>query len=266
MSRYNLVILAFIFCYQTVNCIAWTNPIVMAGNVRATSFGSPSIYTNQQTKVSHVFYCGDNKGLYYFQIDPKGNPGKVINIHAGSKCISISLTGTDDGKNIFVAEGVQIGNIEDAYFIESLTAGLTWKEPVQVPRENKSDGKIRSTPTILLSSLGRLWIFYSLQKSPADREIASVTRPPASTLFQNEYIVGFNVSLPYYVKSAISTEKVKDYIHLLWISDSRQPYKLMMYSQSTNSGIGWSNPIIICLLYTSPSPRDLSTSRMPSSA
>ena len=25
-------------------------------------------------------------------------------------------------------------------------------------------------------------------------------------------------------------------------------------------------PVIICLLYTSPSPRDLSTSRMPSSA
>ena len=29
---------------------------------------------------------------------------------------------------------------------------------------------------------------------------------------------------------------------------------------------GWLSPIEICLLYTSPSPRDLSTSRMPSSA
>ena len=30
--------------------------------------------------------------------------------------------------------------------------------------------------------------------------------------------------------------------------------------------IGWLRQITVCLLYTSPSPRDLSTSRMPSSA
>ena len=30
--------------------------------------------------------------------------------------------------------------------------------------------------------------------------------------------------------------------------------------------LGWTALLIVCLLYTSPSPRDLSTSRMPSSA
>ena len=35
------------------------------------------------------------------------------------------------------------------------------------------------------------------------------------------------------------------------------------YEGETPSGIGW---YVSCLLYTSPSPRDLSTSRMPSSA
>ena len=40
-------------------------------------------------------------------------------------------------------------------------------------------------------------------------------------------------------------------------------------SGKTNELVGWVNetsPLYDCLLYTSPSPRDLSTSRMPSSA
>ena len=41
-----------------------------------------------------------------------------------------------------------------------------------------------------------------------------------------------------------------------------EPYTSNLYSRRTLSG----EYIIVCLLYTSPSPRDLSTSRMPSSA
>ena len=39
-----------------------------------------------------------------------------------------------------------------------------------------------------------------------------------------------------------------------------------LYPVPLPSGIGLEGAGIICLLYTSPSPRDLSTSRMPSSA
>ena len=38
---------------------------------------------------------------------------------------------------------------------------------------------------------------------------------------------------------------------------------IQVYSTSSYADFAW---IVICLLYTSPSPRDLSTSRMPSSA
>ena len=40
-----------------------------------------------------------------------------------------------------------------------------------------------------------------------------------------------------------------------------------LYIATFDSETGsWNQPVNICLLYTSPSPRDLSTSRMPSSA
>ena len=52
---------------------------------------------------------------------------------------------------------------------------------------------------------------------------------------------------------------------------------LVAEATADNAGLGWSNGdalslygtytmLVYCLLYTSPSPRDLSTSRMPSSA
>ena len=46
--------------------------------------------------------------------------------------------------------------------------------------------------------------------------------------------------------------------------DRLVPY-LQAYSDKTGDGLDWDDKGI-CLLYTSPSPRDLSTSRMPSSA
>ena len=46
-----------------------------------------------------------------------------------------------------------------------------------------------------------------------------------------------------------------------------QKYSEVFNSHSQNFRTQKTNPsLILCLLYTSPSPRDLSTSRMPSSA
>ena len=42
--------------------------------------------------------------------------------------------------------------------------------------------------------------------------------------------------------------------------------KIKLYSPGTGELYVGLYPYLICLLYTSPSPRDLSTSRMPSSA
>ena len=49
--------------------------------------------------------------------------------------------------------------------------------------------------------------------------------------------------------------------------DSSSPVALMEKAVANSlKDAGLSSDIISCLLYTSPSPRDLSTSRMPSSA
>ena len=42
--------------------------------------------------------------------------------------------------------------------------------------------------------------------------------------------------------------------------------KVPMYELISGASIAFAALLLICLLYTSPSPRDLSTSRMPSSA
>ena len=46
----------------------------------------------------------------------------------------------------------------------------------------------------------------------------------------------------------------------------RQRTTCYVHDENNESGVGDTVKIIDCLLYTSPSPRDLSTSRMPSSA
>ena len=48
----------------------------------------------------------------------------------------------------------------------------------------------------------------------------------------------------------------------LWVRENRLP----TYCFSNTGGLSFGIPDYTCLLYTSPSPRDLSTSRMPSSA
>ena len=44
------------------------------------------------------------------------------------------------------------------------------------------------------------------------------------------------------------------------------PFLLYLFGQSLQDAAGYAAASDTCLLYTSPSPRDLSTSRMPSSA
>ena len=76
--------------------------------------------------------------------------------------------------------------------------------------------------------------------------------------------------------------ELKRKLNINWISDFRDPWVKLNYLNrfhllpfSRKSHISLRNKVLInsnavivtsCLLYTSPSPRDLSTSRMPSSA
>ena len=48
--------------------------------------------------------------------------------------------------------------------------------------------------------------------------------------------------------------------------DNQQKAKVLGFGQHVSQGMMGGKITNICLLYTSPSPRDLSTSRMPSSA
>ena len=63
-------------------------------------------------------------------------------------------------------------------------------------------------------------------------------------------------------------ESVKAYSKYAWSSDGSS--RILSGNGIPNHPVGTfpnpNNPNTICLLYTSPSPRDLSTSRMPSSA
>ena len=59
----------------------------------------------------------------------------------------------------------------------------------------------------------------------------------------------------------VKTEEKPAHLHLAFRANTRQQVDFF-YRAALNAG-GASNG---CLLYTSPSPRDLSTSRMPSSA
>ena len=57
-------------------------------------------------------------------------------------------------------------------------------------------------------------------------------------------------------------ELLKDHFHIMFADDTA----ILMALETDNPGEQIESVLENCLLYTSPSPRDLSTSRMPSSA
>ena len=66
--------------------------------------------------------------------------------------------------------------------------------------------------------------------------------------------------------SSNQTGKTNRELYILWKQNKRDDIFLLLYTQlwMVLEEVYMEN--VICLLYTSPSPRDLSTSRMPSSA
>ena len=72
--------------------------------------------------------------------------------------------------------------------------------------------------------------------------------------------------------TAIETVRIEEFPNLLWVQVSTDDGLVGLGETFFGPGAVEAHihetiaPILICLLYTSPSPRDLSTSRMPSSA
>ena len=65
----------------------------------------------------------------------------------------------------------------------------------------------------------------------------------------------------------LNAENIVEVTHVLQLSTSqRMLYKAGVIDKNDLSGLKARAQLAPCLLYTSPSPRDLSTSRMPSSA
>ena len=71
---------------------------------------------------------------------------------------------------------------------------------------------------------------------------------------------------------SLSEEEVDQIIHtashavVSWVTKSNEPVTAVMLYTVLDGKITVTSTTNSCLLYTSPSPRDLSTSRMPSSA
>ena len=83
-----------------------------------------------------------------------------------------------------------------------------------------------------------------------------------TSTFDYEEVKGWNFNKPETSKNfkdvrSINKKNEKRFLKYSWGSILQEKLK---YDNFVNMGIGG------CLLYTSPSPRDLSTSRMPSSA
>ena len=90
-----------------------------------------------------------------------------------------------------------------------------------------------------------------------------------SDKFQNISVVGDDSQSIYAFRGA----NINNILNFQKDYESVKVYKLEQNYRSTKNIVNAAkfakkqgNPLITCLLYTSPSPRDLSTSRMPSSA
>lgn len=68
----------------------------------------------------------------------------------------------------------------DIYFAENVDGGESWSTPVVISRKNTLDQIDRSSPQLLMTKTGRLWIFYRLQEF---YNAPYAVRPPKSTVF-----------------------------------------------------------------------------------
>jgi len=108
----------------------------------------------------------------------------------------------------------------------------------------------------------RAWAVHLDQSSPTmpDEVVASATAHfgRLDVLVNN---AAWNIGIPFTDLEALTAE-VWD---RMYATNLRGPYLLVRAAAKTMRAQG-EGRIVNCLLYTSPSPRDLSTSRMPSSA
>ena len=108
-----------------------------------------------------------------------------------------------------------------------------------------------------------------MPKAPANITVYNSTRFPGSSLILSCLTVSFSCGVVYSrVKRTPESEKKKTYVYLI---ERKIKKKMLIYVPGTYiPGIPFCSStqggVNSCLLYTSPSPRDLSTSRMPSSA
>ena len=69
------------------------------------------------------------------------------------------------------------------------------------------------------------------------------------------------------LKDYLENGNIKNSVNFPELIEERQSdFRLTLSNKNVAGMIGQITTILACLLYTSPSPRDLSTSRMPSSA
>ena len=110
------------------------------------------------------------------------------------------------------------------------------------------------------------------------RDIVDNRKLPSNTFFRfyTRYDDGQKMRGVWWVRLVIKTEESGIYsLPVRTLDLYQRPYTQMERIQNSQNGLTLLNrfvsfydqiPKAICLLYTSPSPRDLSTSRMPSSA
>ena len=82
------------------------------------------------------------------------------------------------------------------------------------------------------------------------------------TFFDNEWYVSHRSIYEYDTNNNQTSNMYQNWDGVMWVNSSRI---VQEYDANGNRTL-WQDQYWSCLLYTSPSPRDLSTSRMPSSA
>ena len=105
-------------------------------------------------------------------------------------------------------------------------------------------------------------------------EDVRVSKSLAKTLKKNKFELSCNTSFEQVIKGCAlrGAQSAEQKTEETWITESMHNAYLELHNQGYAHSIEvWQNQQLVgglygCLLYTSPSPRDLSTSRMPSSA
>ncbi len=155
------------------------------------------------------------------------------------------ITGAGDGKHVFIVFSASRTptntKLADVFFAESANGGVSWSEPVRLPRPNMDDSDERKFPKLVfVRETGRLFVFFCRQNNGKYRGVYYVGRAKDSTVFSSETAIDTRFQLITDLSATYTYSSGMATVFVHWFTEHRDPTKGVHIGAVTqDNGVHW---------------------------